>query len=89
MFNDNSVPLSINIMKLKKDHNPTKKLIMENPMFSFVFELLIIDNSEHVKQIRAAIKDKIVYIKIILYASSINYKQIFLFINIFLLFVIR
>ncbi len=77
MFNANSVPSSINIIKLKKDHNPTKKLIIEKPMFSLDFELLIIDNSEHVKQMIVAIKDKIVYTKIIFYVSSINYKKIF------------
>ena len=58
MFNANSVPSSINIIKLKKDHNPTKKLIIEKPMFSLDFELLIIDNSEHVKQMIVAIKPK-------------------------------
>ena len=58
MFNANSVPSSINIIKLKKDHNPTKKLIIEKPMFSLDFELLIIDNSEHVQQMIVAINPK-------------------------------
>ena len=73
MFNDNWIPLRINIKKLKEDHTPKTKLRIAKLKFTLFFELFIIDNKEHAKQTSVVIRDETAYIpedsKIIFYSS--------------------